>query len=183
MVGQTSLQSRRNNHLMIFICKTLLLKPPNYLISLLPLKSHNCSTPSSNCFTSDTPNVSRATFTYCAPFRGSELHTSLTLQSYIPLKDVKTLLPDLFMILVTVLHLFYCLIVCLWRLVTWTCPQGLETWPESSTDRLDTWIGLASNCLRLGLKTALSISDAFIFVVQAVMWYYLGTTWASLEVC
>lgn len=72
--GWTSLQSKRNNLLMLFIYKALLLKLPNYLTSLLSTKSSNYSTRSSNYWT------------------GFKL--PLKLESYTSLGDFKALLSD-----------------------------------------------------------------------------------------
>ena len=55
-VGRTSLQTRRNSHLMLLIYNALLLKLPNDLTSLLTLKSRNYNTRSSNYLTLDIPH-------------------------------------------------------------------------------------------------------------------------------
>ena len=97
-VGRTSLQTRRNSHLMLLIYNALLLKLPNDLTSLLTLKSRNYNTRSSNYLTLDIPrgrtNVGRTGFRYFAPFKWNEIQTAPQVQTYIPLRDFKVLLSD-----------------------------------------------------------------------------------------
>lgn len=99
-VGWTSLQLRRNIHLMLFIYKALLLKLPNYLTSLLSFKSSNYRTRSSNYLTLDIPftrtNVGRTGFSYYAPFKWNELQSALKLKTIIHLGDFKALLSDVY---------------------------------------------------------------------------------------
>ena len=99
-VGWSSLQSRRNIHLMLFIYKALLCKLPNYLTSLLSFKSSNYKTRSTDYITLNIPrtrtNVGRTGFNYYAPLKFNGLQSTLKLQSIIHLGHFKSLLSDFF---------------------------------------------------------------------------------------